>query len=231
MIIDFNKTNNLATLVKKQLARGRYVIDGVQCKLNILVLGEINEIILDDYFDIKKIKNYSTVPNEASCNFFDKFLQNKIYGYGNDLSLIRILSEYKENNVKPGHKLKCKRLFKLFSKDEVLLNKKNRDEYGVVWIDYVSQLRTSGNIIYDENNINGLWAMTPKALSDIDDKSIENFGDNIFILEPMSNCSYLETDMEIIGDRFKVLRTINISPNRTIRNLQFWLIKKLNAKK
>ena len=77
MIIDFNKTNNLATLVKKQLARGRYVIDGVQCKLNILVLGEINEIILDDYFDIKKIKNYSTVPNEASCNFFDKFCRIK----------------------------------------------------------------------------------------------------------------------------------------------------------
>ncbi|HGI1594186.1 TPA: hypothetical protein ACJQEX_001766 [Streptococcus pyogenes] len=133
--------------------------------------------------------------------------------------------------MKPGYKLKCKRLFKLFSKDELLLNKNIRDEYGVVWIDYVSQLRTSGNIIYDENNINGLWAMTPKALSDIGDKSIENYGNNIFILEPISDCNYLETDMEIIGDRFKVLRTINISPNRTIRNLQLRLIKKLYAKK
>ncbi|HHJ8836016.1 TPA: hypothetical protein ACQNSR_001698, partial [Streptococcus pyogenes] len=56
-------------------------------------------------------------------------------------------------------------------------------------------------------------------------------GNNIFILEPISDCNYLETDMEIIGDRFKVLRTINISPNRTIRNLQLRLIKKLYAKK
>ena len=174
MIVDFNKTNNLATQVKKQLARGRYVIDGVRCKLNILLSGEINEIILDDYFDIKKIKKYATVPNEASCTFFDNFLHKKTCEYSDNLSLIRILSEYKEYYVKPGYKLKCKRLFKLFSKDELLLNKNIRDEYGVVWIDYVSQLRTSGNIIYDENNINGLWAMTPKALSDIGDKSIEN---------------------------------------------------------
>lgn len=231
MLIDFNKTNNLATLVKKQLARGRYVIDGVQCKLNILVSGEICEIILDDCSDIKKIKNYATGSNEASCTLFDKFLHKKTYEYINNLSLIRILSEYKEYYVKPGYKLKCKKLFKLFSKDELLLNKNIRDEYGVVWIDYVSQLRTSGNIIYDENNINGLWAMTPKALNDIGDKSIENYGNNIFILEPISDCNYLETDMEIIGDRFKVLRTINISPNRTIRNLQLRLIKKLYAKK
>ena len=81
-----------------------------------------------------------------------------------------------------------------------------RKEYGATWIDYEKQLQ-NGNIIYDETNTNGLWAM-PLCIfkTCINNSDVQNrYGDKFFIVRTANDCQYIENEKEIIGAKFEVL--------------------------
>ena len=81
-----------------------------------------------------------------------------------------------------------------------------REEYGATWIDYEEQLK-NGNVIFDKNNTNGLWAMPLNVFKICINNSnvLNRYGDKFFIVRTLENCKYIENEKEIIGAKFEVL--------------------------
>ena len=227
MKIDFNKTNDLATEVKKQLALGNFFIENNSLRVEVNIKDETQSLIIDDSINIKLVRNYSEVPSELVCGFLDKFLKQKIYDHGPKYSLINALIEYKEIYKVSGVNLRNRKLFKLFSKKENDLNIEFRNLYKAKWIDFTKQISQGNDEIFDESHLYGLWTMTLEGLKDIEEKSIEYYGNFIFVLEPLKDCLYIETDKEVVGQRFKVLLSMKLSKVKWIRKIQFWILEKI----
>ncbi|QWV86339.1 hypothetical protein KQ224_10025 [Streptococcus parasuis] len=223
MEIQFNTYSSLGGAVKKQLSRGRYTISDRICKLEIIINDEVSSITLDDNHYVPNVKNCSSLPSEPSVRLFDNFLNQFINNNGSNCSLIDALLEYQEANLHYGYQIEDKIFYKLYSKDEKLLNTGLRSQYGAKWIDYSAQLSNGEGIIFDKDNINGLWAMKSSELNNIV-YCIDTYGDHLFTLELLPDSLYLQTKNEIIGHNFKVIRSMKLSKNHWFRKIQLQFI-------
>ncbi|MEG3312218.1 hypothetical protein RFL03_00675 [Streptococcus parasuis] len=223
MEIQFNTYSSLVGAVKKQLSRGRFTILDRICKLEIIINDEVSSITLDDNHYLPDVKNCCSFPSEPSVRLFDNFLKQFIYNNGSNCSLIDALLEYQEANLHYGYQIEDKICYKLYSKDEKLLNTKLRSQYGAKWIDYSAQLSNGEGIIFDKDNINGLWAMKSSELNNIV-YCIDTYGDHLFTLELLPDSLYLQTKNEIIGHNFKVIRSMKLSKNHWFRKIQLQFI-------
>lgn len=223
MEIQFHIDNDITRAVKKQLSRGRYTITDGICKLEIICNDKRYSISLDDNCNVLRLRDYCVITKESSVVLLDKFLDNYIYNHGKNCSLIYALKEYQDTNLRYGNQIKNKIFYKLYSNDKRHLNLVYRSMYGAKWIDYSDQISNRDRIIFDENQINGLWAMKDDQLKNIV-YSIEMYGDRMFTLELLPDCRYLLTDKEIIGDRFKVIRSNKLSRIVWIRKIQLLVI-------
>ena len=78
------------------------------------------------------------------------------------------------------------------------------------WLDYEKQLE-QGNIIYDENEVCGIWAMSKSFCHKVfDEKCIEHYGDRVLIVEPIDGELYFNDGPELIGKRYLVKGKYNM---------------------
>ncbi len=188
----------------KQLSRGRFKIKNDKILVNVLEDSEILEVVVDNSVSVYDFQQNSVYaqPPEPSI----KFMINKLSD--TSFPLVEALRNYKEKYYIKGEDLKEKNCFKLYSLETI--EHPLRGLYKAKWIDYKKQLE-KGNIIFDEDGINGIFAFPETMLVDIlNEESINHYGDRLFYLKPINDCYYLNDGEEIIGDRFEVVKDINL---------------------
>lgn len=135
----------------KQLSRCRFEFKADVCSVVIRYKNKLVKILFTNDISLYKFSDllycYSNEPSTY-------FMRNKINSY--DKSLFTYLKEYKDRYYLLGGEYKNAKWYKFYN--TVPLNDPMRILYNAKWIDYEKQLE-EGNIIYDENNLCGLWAM------------------------------------------------------------------------
>ncbi|HEM3718341.1 TPA: hypothetical protein U1D18_002086 [Streptococcus suis] len=239
--LDFNDLltdyNDLKWLVYKQLAFGRYMIEGTVCK--VIVNSEKEgclEVQIDTTFKNKEIaddidKNIHLVSKEPAVRYLVSSLRleyrnNNNWEMKNENNIfLFFLEKYKKRHTKNGCDLETVEILKLYSPKKELLNNDKRENYGAGFIDYEEQICNQGAnpIIHNEGGLNGIWASTKAGFNNsISEENRNDFGSSLFILKPLKDCQYfifpVKSDgdfsgaKEIIGDRFQVVKKLEL-PN------------------
>lgn len=212
------------TIIKQtigQISRGRYKISNRKCKVRILFKGKKRTVLLTDsipsldfWGSISGLSNY-----ERSFKILDEWLNIEISTKNSNL--LTALKKYQEKYCLLGCELKNEFFYKLYSIKEFSTSRRNL--YHTIWIDYEKQLK-KGNQIYDDSQVNGLFAFSQEGfMKNIDQRTLnsnyivlntspkENFGSHLFILKTVPDCKYFYDGVEIIGDRFKVISKYDLN--------------------
>lgn len=181
----------------KQLSRCRFEFKADVCSVVIRYKNKLVKILFTNDISLYKFSDllhcYSNEPSTY-------FMRNKINSY--DKSLFTYLKEYKDRYYLLGGEYKNAKWYKFYN--TVPLNDPMRILYNSKWIDYEKQLE-EGNIIYDENNLCGLWAMPYEmVLSCFNEEFKNRYGSKLMVVKPVSDCRYINDGKEIIGDRYLV---------------------------
>lgn len=138
---------------------------------------------------------------EAIFDFLLKTIKELPY-----TSLVKKLKVYKKHLVK-GRDLNHTYLYKLYSKTEIKFQE--RDNHNVLWIDYEQQLKIS-NIIEDSKYGLGIWSFPEKEIDNsLNYECFQNYGNQLFVLQPIDNVKYIDTGLEVIGKKYKVVDRID----------------------
>lgn len=226
----------LKRLVYKQLAFGRYKIEGTTCRVRILIgEKEFLEVLIDNTIYInqdlhKDIHNCKKIySKEPALEYFANYLEN--YNRDNNryedeiYVLVLLLEKYKKVHTINGCVLETVEILKLYSPKKELLNNDKRENYGAGFIDYEKQIhdQRAFPIIHNEGGLNGIWASTKAGFNNsLSEENRNDFGSSLFILKPMEDCQYFIFPVksngdfsgakEIIGDRFQVVKKMEL-PN------------------
>lgn len=224
----------LKRLVYKQLAFGRYKIEGTTCRVRIRI-GETEflEVLIDNtiyitqdlHVDIHNCKKIYS--KEPALEYFANYLEN--YNRDNNryedeiYVLVLLLEKYKKEHTISGCDLETVEILKLYSPKKELLNNDKRENYGAGFIDYEKQIhdQRAFPIIHNEGGLNGIWASTKAGFNNsISEENRNDFGSSLFILKPMEDCQYFIFPVksngdfsgakEIIGDRFQVVKKMEL---------------------
>ena len=180
-----------------------------------------NENYIEIEIEINKKRYCVTASNSLSCHD----LRNRIYScptqeeslrhffqatmLKEEMPLITVLKEYKENFLYSGATFQDELLFKFYGLEEP--QDPLRKDYLIKWIDYEKQLE-NGNIIFDENNLYGIFAMTYVGLCESDTETLKKrYGDHILILKTLDQYIYFSDGIEIVGPKFEVIEKLDIS--------------------
>lgn len=219
---NFNISNDICHLVAKQLSRGRYELNGQNvCTLKIVLNNDIIHIFFDDAISLEEFNQilYGIPTEEPSLPFFRDFISKYMANNSRNgkLEVINILREYQNKHYKHGSEFDDQIWIKIYS--DKRLENFMRTLYGAKWIDYEAQL-SNGDIIFDEQHINGLWAMPYDVFKGcFNDACKENYGNKFFVLKTISDCKYLFDKKELIGDRFKVVAKSTLEPSSDFINM------------
>lgn len=189
-----------------QISRGNFQKRGNRIETEIDIDGVRRKVIIEDTLSCKEFceRVYITSPQEPSLDY----LYTKTGNYLGK-SLVEMLEEYKSENLVKGEALKGETWIKFYSLNKI--SDSMRDLYHASWINYEEQLM-SGNVIFDENRLNGIWAMpvdmVPKC---VNKECFERYGDHVFIVQPVEDGKYLLDGKEIIGDKYEVIDKLDLS--------------------
>lgn len=118
------------------------------------------------------------------------------------------MEQYKNKYLKSASDFRGEIWIKMYSNFE--LEHPMRKIYNATWLDYEKQLE-QGNIIYDENEVCGIWAMSKSFCHKVfDEKCIEHYGDRVLIVEPIDGELYFNDGPELIGKRYLVKGKYNM---------------------
>lgn len=205
---NFELANEICPLVVKQLSRARFEIsDQNQCKLRIIHSDTIIEVYFDSMITIADFNHilYGIPTGEPSLDYFRDYINNYIAhnDCNGNTDIITVLREYQNSQYKSGSNFENQLWFKIYS--DTPIENGMRKLYGAVWIDYEKQL-SDGNIIYDKQHTNGIWAMPFSVFKDcFNEECNEKYGDKFFAIQPLPDCQYIYDKKELIGDRFRVV--------------------------
>lgn len=188
----------------KQISRCRFQIEGEKCIVNIIWEGiKMKLVVTNDISVYDFIQQLWTVsPREMSVNF----MLEKLYQFKGDL--LNVLEQYKNKYLKSASDFRGEIWIKMYSNFE--LEHPMRKIYNATWLDYEKQLE-QGNIIYDENEVCGIWAMSKSFCHKVfDEKCIEHYGDRVLIVEPIDGELYFNDGPELIGKRYLVKGKYNM---------------------
>jgi hypothetical protein len=190
--------------VLKQISRCRFDIFNDKCYVKAKYKDKkVQVIISNDTSVYEFLKQISFVYGEETT---PKFMYLKLNSY--EGTLIERLKFYKTKNFVRGDELKYQRLYKMYSREPI--NTKIRELYDATWIDYETQRKNMGNIIYDDG-IAGLWAQPADTLLKcLNNTCMSRYGDRVFIVEPIIECFYLDVGKEIIGEKYKVIDSLSL---------------------
>lgn len=231
-----NDANTIIEQAIGQISRGRYKISNDVCIVQILLKKQKRGILLTD--SIPSTDFWKRISGLSNYERSFKILQE---WFSIELSmknpkLLTALKEYQEKYCLFGTELKSEFFYKLYSITEFPNDKRKfREHYHAVWIDYEEQLK-KGNEIYDNSQVNGLFAFSQKGfMQNIDKNALSKnyialntspkdyFGNHLFILKTVPDCKYFYDGVEIIGDRFKVISKYDLNSCEDNK----WLYKKL----
>ena len=190
--------------VLKQISRCKFEILNDKCYVKAKYQDKKVEVIVSNETSVYDfLKQISLVYGEETT---PKFMYQKLNSY--EGTLIERLNFYKTKNFVRGDELKYQRLYKMYSREPI--NTKIREFYDATWIDYETQRKNTGNIIYDDG-IAGLWAQPADTLLKcLNNNSMSRYGDRVFIVEPIRECFYLDVGKEIIGEKYKVIDSVSL---------------------
>lgn len=216
---NFDEYFYIKKYVLKQISRCRFEILNDKCYVKAKYKDKKVEVIVSNEtsaYDF--LKQISFVYGEETT---PRFMYQKLNGY--DGTLIERLNIYKIKNFMRGEELKYQRLYKMYSREP--LNTKIREWYDATWIDYEKQIKSTGDIIYDDG-IAGLWAQPGDTLLKcLNDTCISRYGDRVFIIEPIKEYFYLDVGKEIIGEKYKVIDSVSLCDIDDIGTLVSYLLQ------
>ena len=132
-------------------------------------------------------------------------------------TVIDMLRDYKINYFTCGNNLNYRRLYKLCS-DE-LFTTNNKKFRNINYIDYQKQLINGNDIIHDEG-IAGVWAFTANTILEyisgkyVNGQNISEHENRIYVVSPLEDCNYIDTETEVIGDKYKVEFSTSLPNNK-----------------
>lgn len=212
----YEGTRDIKEQALKQLSRCRFVIEDNECVVKVLWKDTIKAVIFNNEISIEELQDeFSSLYEEPSLGF----MRGKMT---DDMKLLDFLEEYQKHYYKLGVEFDTKYWFKLYSTAEIKDDMRNA--YHAGWIDYEKQLE-SGEIIYDEKELCGLWATHKFMLFNLfNNTCIERYGDKLFVLRPVPDCRYLDDGKEIIGDKYIVEKQYDLYKLNDIGKLCEFLI-------
>lgn len=203
---NMNDSSEIIALALKQLSRCRFKEEQDSVVVNIENNGELVNVRFTDELTTQELSNqiFIMILSEPSLDLLRAELDRAYQ----EESLIAVLKKYKEKYLIDGFALP-KLLFKLYS--PTMLDDPYRKAYHAKWIDYERQLK-SGNYIFDEFKLNGLWSFPIKMLPEVlNSECKERYGSKLFILAPKAEGKYFMDDKEIIGDSYEVVESLDLS--------------------
>ncbi len=205
--------HKLKLLVIESIAVCNYKIKNNSIIITLTRLQEDTRIILNDqhkqefYNDLIGFNHF-----EVTVDFLFKTIRELSY-----TSLVKKLKIYKKRLVK-GRELNHTYLLKLYSKAEI--KSQEREKHNALWIDYEQQLKTS-NTIKDSKYGLGIWSFPVKEIEKcLNKECYQNYGKQLFVLQPIKNVKYIDTGLEVIGKKYKVVKQFDVLEENILQILE-----------
>ncbi len=205
--------HKLKLLVIESIAVCNYKIKNNSIIITLTRLQEDTRIILNDqhkqefYNDLIGFNHF-----EVTVDFLFKTIRELSY-----TSLVKKLKMYKKRLLK-GRELNHTYLLKLYSKTEI--KSQEREKHNALWIDYEQQLKTS-NTIKDSKYGLGIWSFPVKEIEKcLNKECYQNYGKQLFVLQPIKNVKYIDTGLEVIGKKYKVVKQFDVLEENILQILE-----------
>lgn len=210
-----NRSTSLFNYAIKQLSRCRFSFTGEHCELIALYKGEKYLVVVTNEISLQQICERIpslSINHEPSVQYYYNIMVLFKKDYPED-TLLPALKRYKKENYIPGKKYQNKYYYKFYNKTP--LKSSLRDLHNSDWINYEKQLE-NGNIIFDELGVAGLFAMSfDTLLMSFNKDTKKHYGSSLFILRLLDDQNYLCDGIEIIGDRFEVMKKYDLGNHNT----------------